>query len=291
MTLPRRPSYCPGQQTSHQSAAVEYPQADIPNTEAALKFIKNQQTRAVKELKKDCKNHANSISNKLKALSIESMFGFHHKMISRTREQLSHHLRNGKKLEKELRGMFVSDIAELLRQKSIVGHYEDLMMQIQRKEDKVMADCLRELKVLNRELKVDGPERKLTMKIKLQFEQERNHIRSRYLSECNRLIARLQSTVKTKGAKSTLKTNPWSTKRFQRRKNLSNASRQVLLNWLQKHVEHPHPTEEEKTVLAKRANVSVEQVSNWFVNARVRYLKVEQGSNVLVTKGQQWKEK
>jgi hypothetical protein len=64
----------------------------------------------------------------------------------------------------------------------------------------------------------------------------------------------------------------WSTKRFQKRKNLPQVSRQILRCWIDEHLENPHPNDNEKEALAKAANITVEQVCNWFVNARVRYV-------------------
>ena len=64
----------------------------------------------------------------------------------------------------------------------------------------------------------------------------------------------------------------WNTKRFQKRKNLPQASRTILKTWIDRHINNPHPNDSEKMDLAKAANITVEQVCNWFVNARVRYV-------------------
>ncbi|OCK87770.1 uncharacterized protein K441DRAFT_682402 [Cenococcum geophilum 1.58] len=46
----------------------------------------------------------------------------------------------------------------------------------------------------------------------------------------------------------------------------------ILKIWLEKHMENPYPTSQEKTELAAMAHLSVQQVSNWFVNHRQRQL-------------------
>ena len=59
---------------------------------------------------------------------------------------------------------------------------------------------------------------------------------------------------------------------FERRRNLSSSARKVLHSWLVEHKLKPYPTDEEKQHLAERAEVTVEQVGTWMVNARVRTL-------------------
>ena len=46
----------------------------------------------------------------------------------------------------------------------------------------------------------------------------------------------------------------------------------ILKIWLEKHMENPYPTSQEKIKLAAMTHLSVQQVSNWFVNYRQRQL-------------------
>ncbi|KAL4557970.1 hypothetical protein LXL04_036166 [Taraxacum kok-saghyz] len=47
----------------------------------------------------------------------------------------------------------------------------------------------------------------------------------------------------------------------------------VLRSWLFDHFLHPYPTDSDKQLLAKQTGLSRNQVSNWFINARVRLWK------------------
>ncbi|KAG6765393.1 hypothetical protein POTOM_029433 [Populus tomentosa] len=47
----------------------------------------------------------------------------------------------------------------------------------------------------------------------------------------------------------------------------------VLKSWLFEHFLHPYPTDSEKQALAQQTGLSRTQVSNWFINARVRLWK------------------
>ncbi|KAF8395176.1 hypothetical protein HHK36_019118 [Tetracentron sinense] len=47
----------------------------------------------------------------------------------------------------------------------------------------------------------------------------------------------------------------------------------VLRAWLFEHFLHPYPTDTDKQMLAKQTGLSRSQVSNWFINARVRVWK------------------
>ena len=57
-----------------------------------------------------------------------------------------------------------------------------------------------------------------------------------------------------------------------RRGNLPKPVTDILRNWLNAHVQHPYPTDEEKAELMKQTGLTLNQISNWFINARRRRL-------------------
>ncbi|OAD71272.1 Homeodomain-like DNA binding domain-containing transcription factor, partial [Phycomyces blakesleeanus NRRL 1555(-)] len=56
-----------------------------------------------------------------------------------------------------------------------------------------------------------------------------------------------------------------------RRGNLPKNIIAILKQWLTDHCNHPYPTEEEKVELRTRTNLTLNQISNWFINARRRH--------------------
>jgi len=44
----------------------------------------------------------------------------------------------------------------------------------------------------------------------------------------------------------------------------------LLTHWLLSHANHPYPTEEEKHELCRQTQLSLNQLNNWFTNARRR---------------------
>ncbi|RUP43282.1 Homeodomain-like protein [Jimgerdemannia flammicorona] len=58
-----------------------------------------------------------------------------------------------------------------------------------------------------------------------------------------------------------------------RRGNLPKTVTLVLREWLVQHKKHPYPTEEEKIALARETKLTMNQISNWFINARRRILQ------------------
>ncbi|KAF9135217.1 hypothetical protein BGW39_004149 [Mortierella sp. 14UC] len=58
-----------------------------------------------------------------------------------------------------------------------------------------------------------------------------------------------------------------------RRGNLPKSVTHVLKSWLVQNAIHPYPTEEEKMRLSEATKLSMNQISNWFINARRRILQ------------------
>ncbi|KAF9932177.1 hypothetical protein BGZ67_004874 [Mortierella alpina] len=58
-----------------------------------------------------------------------------------------------------------------------------------------------------------------------------------------------------------------------RRGNLPKSVTSVLKTWLVQNAIHPYPTEEEKMRLSEETHLSMNQISNWFINARRRILQ------------------
>ncbi|KAG0042197.1 hypothetical protein BGZ83_000781 [Gryganskiella cystojenkinii] len=58
-----------------------------------------------------------------------------------------------------------------------------------------------------------------------------------------------------------------------RRGNLPKSVTAVLKAWLVQHAIHPYPTEDQKQQLSEATNLSMNQISNWFINARRRILQ------------------
>ncbi|KAG0249843.1 hypothetical protein BG011_008877 [Mortierella polycephala] len=58
-----------------------------------------------------------------------------------------------------------------------------------------------------------------------------------------------------------------------RRGNLPKSVTSILKNWLVQHATHPYPTEDEKMRLSEETRLSMNQISNWFINARRRILQ------------------
>ncbi|GMR61461.1 hypothetical protein PMAYCL1PPCAC_31656, partial [Pristionchus mayeri] len=55
-----------------------------------------------------------------------------------------------------------------------------------------------------------------------------------------------------------------------RRRNFTKETTEILTEWFNEHINHPYPTDEEKNDLAFQCNISVQQITNWFGNRRVR---------------------
>lgn len=62
-------------------------------------------------------------------------------------------------------------------------------------------------------------------------------------------------------------------KQPKKRKNLPQEATAILLDWLEKNIDHPYPSENEKEGLRIQSRLTIGQINNWFTNARSRKLK------------------
>lgn len=62
--------------------------------------------------------------------------------------------------------------------------------------------------------------------------------------------------------------------RTRTRNNLPKETTYILLRWLNDHLNHPYPNSFEKTQLMMTTGLNQQQLSNWFINARRRKIKV-----------------
>lgn len=58
--------------------------------------------------------------------------------------------------------------------------------------------------------------------------------------------------------------------RSKKRGNLPKQATNILKTWLFQHFLHPYPSEEEKRELSRQTSLTITQINNWFINARVR---------------------
>uniref|UniRef100_A0A0N5A817 Homeobox domain-containing protein n=1 Tax=Syphacia muris TaxID=451379 RepID=A0A0N5A817_9BILA len=58
-----------------------------------------------------------------------------------------------------------------------------------------------------------------------------------------------------------------------KRRNFSKDATRILSEFFYSHIDHPYPSEDAKVELARRCNITVNQVSNWFGNKRIRTKK------------------
>jgi len=62
-------------------------------------------------------------------------------------------------------------------------------------------------------------------------------------------------------------------KKKRKRKNLPEASKNLLKKWLADHWFHPYPTNEEKLMLCEQTGITLHSLNHWFINARRRILQ------------------
>ncbi|KAI8833357.1 homeobox KN domain-containing protein, partial [Chytridium lagenaria] len=55
-----------------------------------------------------------------------------------------------------------------------------------------------------------------------------------------------------------------------KRLNYTPEVRAILIAWLNLNRDHPYPSEIHKSALAQRTGLTMQQVNNWFINARRR---------------------
>lgn len=58
-----------------------------------------------------------------------------------------------------------------------------------------------------------------------------------------------------------------------KRRNFSKQATEILNEYFYSHLSNPYPSEEAKEELARKCNITISQVSNWFGNKRIRYKK------------------
>ncbi|XP_049851474.1 homeobox protein ceh-60-like [Schistocerca gregaria] len=69
-----------------------------------------------------------------------------------------------------------------------------------------------------------------------------------------------------------VKTNNASTQPGQKRhrSNLPSYAREIMKRWLEANIDSPYPSEKDKLELVKKAKITMNQLNNWFINARRR---------------------
>lgn len=73
-----------------------------------------------------------------------------------------------------------------------------------------------------------------------------------------------------------------------KRRNFSKKATEILNEYFYSHLANPYPSEEAKEELARKCNITVSQISNWFGNKRIRYkkniCKAQEEANAYATK-------
>jgi hypothetical protein len=109
------------------------------------------------------------------------------------------------------------------------------------------------------------------------FQRERDNL----LNQLDLQYAYWEEKVLPRGAAEVLSTSPLlhyekadTTQRKRKRDNLTEEAKAVMMGWINDHIANPYPTKEEKEELSLRTGLTTVQISNWFTNARRRYLKI-----------------
>ena len=97
---------------------------------------------------------------------------------------------------------------------------------------------------------------------------------SRYQGQCIQANNVIDSGMKIKGRKSKNKKSfiENASKGMKKREKTSPASQKILKDWLFSNCYHPYPTDADKSTLCLQTGLSLQQLNNWFINARRRIL-------------------
>ncbi|KAI8881486.1 hypothetical protein K501DRAFT_334659 [Backusella circina FSU 941] len=87
-------------------------------------------------------------------------------------------------------------------------------------------------------------------------------------------LSQSEPNVSTSFVSETLETHSYDpSNKKRKRENIPKEMTEHLRQWLIQHKKHPYPTEIEKQELAEETGLMINQISNWFINARRRILQ------------------
>ena len=290
MTLPRRLNYNPSSRRSvkprhrqrkvaHQLPSVVHPVAALSSSQDAIQLCSANQRLIDLDFKKEGKRiDIDQITSQMLLMLSKDTTVQQPSVL----EQLNEVKMQEKKIDNQISALRTSHKNVLCKHKSF-DIFDTSLCQIELSKQSAIKTLLYES---NSSTKKQRDE--LTAVTNLKHAKQRLHLKNMYLSLCQSYVRRLDgnalsySNGKGKGvvikrevlsmAASDQRMKRWNTKRFQKRKNLPQHSRRILKDWIDEHIDAPHPTDGEKKALAEAAKITIEQVSNWFVNARVRYV-------------------
>jgi len=75
-------------------------------------------------------------------------------------------------------------------------------------------------------------------------------------------------------------------KQKRKRGKLPDSATNLLKQWILEHKYHPYPSEEEKSLMCVQTNLTMNQINNWFTNARRRFLQKQIGNQPSVPSSQ-----